>query len=169
MPDVVFFDPDTNDVLRYILSIDPSRFAGRSDVLVFDDRTDQTDVELRSLLDTLPILHLKRVGTRIEPKTIEERASSDAARAEEIIAQNRSAAKILQESADAMSRLIRAVVKLTVDEINVLRARDRARAADVASATNLADLKTRWADQSQLADRTYAQAKTAIENLVDRE
>ena len=63
-------------------------------------------------------------------------------------------------------KVLRAVAAVLVDEINALRQRDRDRSADVAAATNLADLKTRWAARSTLADRTMAQAKTAIQTTI---
>jgi hypothetical protein len=51
--------------------------------------------------------------------------------------------------------------------LNILRTRDRDRSVDVAAATSLADLKTRWAAQSALNDRTLAQAKAAYDALCD--
>lgn len=65
------------------------------------------------------------------------------------------------------ARLLRAIGSVLVDELNILRQRDRDRAADVAAATSLADLKTRWAARSTLADRTLAQAKQAIKDAAN--
>ena len=59
-------------------------------------------------------------------------------------------------------KVLRAVAKLVVDEINILREWEVSLQAAVAAATSLADLKTRVAALPTLADRTLAQAKTAI-------
>lgn len=61
----------------------------------------------------------------------------------------------------------RGLVSLLIDEINVLRQRDRDRSADIAASTSLANLQTRWAARSALNDRTLAQAKTAYKTLMD--
>lgn len=61
---------------------------------------------------------------------------------------------------------LRAIASVLVDELNLLRQRDRDRAIDVAASTSLADLKTRWAARSDLADRTLSQAKTALQNAI---
>lgn len=79
----------------------------------------------------------------------------------------RAAAVSLLNAPDASPKVLRAAVLLLIDEINLLRQRDVDRAADVAAATNLADLKTRWAARSALAARTLAQAKTAITNHIN--
>jgi hypothetical protein len=66
----------------------------------------------------------------------------------------------------AVGRAVRGAAAVLVDEINALRQRDRDRADDVAAATSLADLKVRWAARAALADRTLAQAKSAIQNKI---
>ena len=65
--------------------------------------------------------------------------------------------------ASARGKVMRAAAAVLVDEINLLRQRDRDRADDVAAPTSLADLKTRCAARASLTDRTLAQAKTAIQ------
>lgn len=79
------------------------------------------------------------------------------------------AAAVAQLTTDPMptSKFIRAVILLTLDEINLLRQRETDHAADVAAATTLADLKTRWAARAAMPDRTIAQLKTAIENKIN--
>ncbi len=64
---------------------------------------------------------------------------------------------------DRLGVALRAVALTVLDEVNALRARDRDRAADVAAATSLADLKSRWAARAQLDDRTKAQAKAQVQ------
>lgn len=66
-----------------------------------------------------------------------------------------------------LAKEIRAVLLVILDELNILRTRDRDRSVDVAAATTLADLKTRWAARSSLDDRTAAQGKTAVQNKLD--
>src|SRR5688572_6634246 len=65
------------------------------------------------------------------------------------------------------AKLVRGILLVALDEINLLRQRDRDRSVDVAAATSLADLKTRWAARASLADRTGAQLKNAVENKID--
>lgn len=66
-----------------------------------------------------------------------------------------------------LGKALRAAMLGLLDEINLLRERDRDRAVDVAAATSLADLKTRWAARSSMANRTNAQAMTFIQNKVE--
>lgn len=72
------------------------------------------------------------------------------------------AQSLLDAQKDHVADLLRAIVLVLLDELNTLRQRDRDRAADVAAATSLADLKTRWAARPSLADRTAAQARAAV-------
>jgi hypothetical protein len=64
------------------------------------------------------------------------------------------------------AKVIRAVFLVALDEINVLRQRDRDRADDVAAATTFANLKTRWAARASMDDRTIQQFKNAVENKI---
>lgn len=68
---------------------------------------------------------------------------------------------------EPISELQRAVLLTVLDELNILRGRDRDRSADVAAATSLADLKTRWAARLDLLDRTPAQAKNAVQSKIN--
>ena len=63
--------------------------------------------------------------------------------------------------------VLRALVLVLLGENNVLRQRDRDRATDVAGSGSLAALKTAWAARAPLADRTAAQARTAIRSAID--
>jgi hypothetical protein len=76
-------------------------------------------------------------------------------------------AKELYDALDAEARALRAVVVLTVDELNDLRSWITSFKAEVAAASSLADLKTRVATLPSLPQRTYAQARTAVRNAVD--
>jgi hypothetical protein len=64
--------------------------------------------------------------------------------------------------------VLRAVVSLTVDELNDLRTWTRNFKAATAAATSLADLKVRVAALANLSDRTLVQARTAIVNKIEQ-
>lgn len=87
--------------------------------------------------------------------------------ASETLAQERTDAIAKGASSLPYSKLVRAVLLVVLDEINLLRQRDVDRSADVAAATSLADLKTRWAARSALSDRTGAQLKTTVANKIN--
>lgn len=62
---------------------------------------------------------------------------------------------------------MRALVKVLLDEINILRAWNQDFKTVVAGANNLADIKTGVAGLQDTPDRTLAQAKNAIGNAID--
>ena len=164
----------THDGADKVLDANPNadeNYGSRPNTIVFHDgnSTPSDLANLYNLIRTVPTKYLKRAGSVISEMTSQEKSTVDATAAADAISRAKQAAKNLYDALDAAGRAIRAVSKLTVDEINTLRARDRDRSADVAAATSLADLKTRWAARSALEDRTYAQAKAAIQNLVDSE
>lgn len=66
----------------------------------------------------------------------------------------------------ALYKVLRAEAALMIDEINTLRQWITSFKAEVAAATTLADLKTRVATLPTLADRTIAQAKTAMQTKI---
>ena len=74
---------------------------------------------------------------------------------------------LLNTSITGNAKLTRAVVLITMDEINNLRQWVMSFKAAVAAATTLADLKTRVAALSDTPDRTTAQLKTAVENKIN--
>lgn len=74
---------------------------------------------------------------------------------------------LLDATDDRIADALRALVLVLVDEINLLRQRDRDRSVDVAGAATLAALKTAWAARPPLADRTGAQARAAIKSHLD--
>ena len=78
-------------------------------------------------------------------------------------------AKELQDSDEQTARIIRAVVKLTVDEINTLRQWITDFKVEVDLANNLASLKTGVAGLPNVPDRTYDQARTSVTNIIDGE
>lgn len=98
-----------------------------------------------------------------------EKSAVDAAEAQAIIDEAKAAAKQLHSELDYQGRAIRAIVLLVVDELNVLRTQWRDFQAEVAATTNLNDFQSRIAGLPSLGDRTYSQAKTAIDNEIDAE
>jgi hypothetical protein len=62
---------------------------------------------------------------------------------------------------------LRAIAKLTIDEINTLRQWLASFKTETAAATNLANFQTRVASLPATPDRTLAQAKTAYKNLIE--
>lgn len=173
MPSVIIFDhvslPVADQVKEFKISIDPAPYRSRGDVKIYDDQTAQTESQVQTLASANPLKHLKVSGESTVEMTQQEKDDVDAAELAALILSQKAGAKSLQGQLDSMSRLTRVIVKLLVDELNALRTRDRDRSQDVANATNLADLKTRWAARSALNDRTYTQTKTAINDLVDGE
>lgn len=80
----------------------------------------------------------------------------------------RAAAKALLALAhDQTGDVLRAVVLVTIDEVNALRARLRAQDAAVAGAATLAALKAAWAALPAAPDRTGAQARAAVGAKLD--
>lgn len=73
------------------------------------------------------------------------------------------AASLAVSGADPITTLQRSAALVIMDELNILRQRDVDRAADVAAATSLADLKTRWAVRAAFAQRTASQIQAAIQ------
>lgn len=100
---------------------------------------------------------------------IDSFADTDAAQAAWEASAAKAAASDGYDGTGAEYRLVRAVAKLAVDEINALRQWVTAFKAAVAAASSLADLKTRVAALPNVPDRTYAQARTAVQNLVNGE
>lgn len=95
-------------------------------------------------------------------------AADPAPSAQDVLDDERSGAvAFLLSSASPLAKDLRGVLLLIKDELNLLRQRDRDRSTDVAAATTLADLKTRWAARSALADRTDAQVRTAVQNIIN--
>jgi len=66
-----------------------------------------------------------------------------------------------------LGKSLRGLLLVLLDEFNILRQRERDRAADVAAALTLADLKVRWAARSLLNDRDITQVKPAVQNKIN--
>jgi hypothetical protein len=82
--------------------------------------------------------------------------------------QDRTAAKTkVNTDVDYEGKVLRALVDVLLDEINLLRAWLASLKTETAAATNLANFQTRVATLPPTPTRTLAQAKTAILNKLD--
>lgn len=84
-----------------------------------------------------------------------------------LLSSSRSGAKDSVDQLSPEGVRIRAALLVTLDEINNLRQWIEAFKAQVALASNLADLKTRVASLPSMPDRTTNQVKTAIKGKID--
>lgn len=159
MPNWAIYDTQTNAVKKYLVSDpnDPTYPVGANEGALKDPSLSNVSGQ--------PLRYWKVINNALNLMTQAERDAVDAA----IAAASLSAAKLSAKSIiDGLSGYqLRGLAKIMIDEINALRQRDVDRSADVAAATSLADLKTRWAARSALNDRTLAQAKTAYKALMD--
>jgi hypothetical protein len=147
-----------NPVTDYLPSVNTPDYEGQANVLVNPDL---------SAVSGQPLKYWKHVAGAIQLMTQGERDAADAAIAAALLLSQRAGAKDIFDGSGSDAKILKAVVLLLIDELNALRERDRDRSTDVAAATNLADLKARWAARSALADRTGAQARTAIRAKLD--
>lgn len=92
---------------------------------------------------------------------------SPAAEAARANLQARTDAVSLLADAKSIPKALRSIILLLVNELNILRQRDRDRSIDIAAATTLADLKIRSAARPSLDDRTRAQAINALQNSLN--
>lgn len=171
MPSIIVYDPNATpaQVKQFLTSVDPSFYQGRQDVKIYDNTTTPTESEIKATVAGKVLKYLKVSGATVLDYTQAEKDAQDASEAAANIAQAKQAAKNLYDATDSNSRLIRAGDKLVVDEINLLREWITAFKAAVAASTSLSNLQTRVAALPDVPDRTYAQGKTAIFNLVDGE
>lgn len=141
-----------------------------SGCLYFDSGTNTTQTEfdrIKDLFKTIPQQHIKIVNSSPEEMTASEKTVVNDAMAASQTLSIRTAAKSEFDGFADNPLFLRALADILKDEINILRKRDRDRSTDVAAATSLADLKTRWAARASLDDRTLSQLKTAIQDRVD--
>jgi len=94
--------------------------------------------------------------------TLMSPAEMDAVDATELTASRDATAARL----DQMEDIARADAKLTIDELNLHSQRLQEMLDAVAAATNLSDLKSRYALISPIPSRTMAQYKNAIRNFL---
>lgn len=123
-----------------------------------------SEIEGESGLD----LSVKRivVGSILREATAQEIAGFQAFEDEDNLNKLRGRAKLQFDSENRELMALKAVVFETVSEINILRDWLVAFKAEVALASNLADLKTRVASLSNTPPRTQAQVITALKNRI---
>lgn len=149
-----------NPITEFKESVNTPDYEGQANVLINPDLANVAGWAVK---------YWKHVAGELQLMTQAERDAVDAAEAAAIIAAAKNAAKNLYDALDSMGRVIRATSKLTVDELNIIRQWITDFKAQTAAATNLSNFQSRVASLPNLPDRTYAQAKTSIGNIVDGE
>lgn len=86
-----------------------------------------------------------------------------------LLTELREAAKQYHLALQAENRALRATVKILVDELNILRQWMTDMKAATAASSSYATLKSGIGTLPATPQRTYAQARTAIETLIDGE
>lgn len=152
----VRFDSTNMTVLYNNVYEDTSKFLGDPHAVINPDLSAVFGVAEK---------YWKLVDGSIVPKTAQEITTQDAAEAAAILALYRSIATAHMTAESDIDW--RAVAAIMIDEINTLRQWTVSFKAEVAAATNLANLQSRVATLPTLTDRTLTQAKTAYENKVD--
>ena len=120
---------------------------------------------VRNLLISIPMRYLKKLGNDPVQMSPAEQVTVDDAIAATVESQYRTGQKANFNGPRGV--YLRAFADITKDEINLLRAWITSFKVEVASASNLADLKTRVAVLPNTPPRTLAQLKTAIQTKID--
>lgn len=168
MPSIVIFNESNNRCLQFLPSLDPFPFLNRTDVLIFDDTTTQSESEVMNLLATVPVTYTKKTGNpQISEMTQVEKDQVDAALLQAARVRARAQAVRLIDAVAANPLLMRAIADIVKDEINNLRHWDMNLKTAVAAATTLANLKTGVAALPNLPDRTFEDLRTAIINKIN--
>lgn len=164
---VILFSTTTNNCLRFFPSVDPSTYVARVDAMIFNDLTTQTETEMRVVLSTTPVIYTKKIGNpQITYMTQTERDQVDSEARALSISKARTLALSELVSIGSSYARDRGIVLLTKDEINVLRQWITAFKVEVSSSTSLSDFRNRVSNLPNMPDRTAAQAKTALQNII---
>ena len=147
---------------RYLPSIDPSNVSAACSEIPVSNISQQ-----RSLVISIPRKYLKISSGLATEKTTSEKAEADTAEAAALLAAQRSGAKAIVDALGSDSKVLRALLLLTLDEINDLRGWLVDFKVETAAASNLADFKARIATLPNMPDRTASAARTAIKNKID--
>ena len=163
MPNWIIYDTalTQNTVKQYLLSDphDPTYPVGVNEGSIKDPNVSQVIAQ--------PMRYWKVVSGSVVLMTAGEQNTVDAAITTANTLAVRAAAKAMLDGFLSSSLFQRAVADIIKDEINSLRGWVVSFKAQVALATNLANLQTRVAGLPDMPDRTLAQLKTAIKNRVD--
>ena len=160
MADIVRYSTSTtpNPITEYRQSVNTPDYDGQPNVLINPNL---------SAVAGQPLRYWKHVAGAIQLMTLAEQNAVDAAIAAALLASQRNGAKDIFDSAVSDGKILKAVVLLLIDELNTLRTFTRDFKTETAAATNLANFQTRIATLPTLADRTAAQARTAIRTKID--
>lgn len=172
MPYIVFYQNHPLKKFKEWLRSGGDENKNRVDVIEITDSTQQKYTDIDQIVASIPNKYLKCINGILEEYTQQEKDDQDAAEAAAIAQAEQDDMRIngplYVDKREMVAAVIRSLALLIIDEINILRERDRDRATDVAASTSLADLKSRWAERSTLNDRTGTQAKDAMkEKLSD--
>lgn len=160
MADIVRFSTETtpNPITEYRQSVNTPDYEGQANVIV--------NPNLAAVAGQ-PMKYWKHVSGAIQLMTQGERDTVDAALAAAALSAARNGAKDQIVGTIPLPILLRALADILKDEINIVRGWTVSFKAEVAAATNLANLQSRVATLPTLSDRTLAQLKTAIQNRID--
>jgi len=138
MSNVVIYDEATNQVKRYLKSVNTPEYVGRTDVVIFDKSNPPSNLDI---LTNIPIQYWKHNnGSIVEMTTAEKTAIDDEELAQAIIdKRNEANQKLITDE----GQLTRAFVEIVMNEINILRA------------------------EHSLPPRTLKQLKNAIKKKID--
>lgn len=162
MSDVVVFNTQNTRVLDYLRSVNTPDFEGRPDVLINPDVT-------TLIANGVNPKYWKVVNSQVVEMTQGEKDYLDGMEQQDLVAQAKALAKSLQASDATQERLMRAIVKLTVDQLNLVRGWTNSFKTVVASSATLADIKSGVAGLNTFQTLTYQNAKDAINALIDNE
>jgi hypothetical protein len=115
-----------------------------------------------SALVAVPQKYWKVSGDSVLEMTAGEKTTVDQAQAAAALAADKATSKL-----ECDLRYFKALVKILIDQFNLLRQRDAARAAALAEASTFAAYKTAMAAIATMQDITADQARTAIKNEID--
>ena len=161
MPNWAIYSTLNNRVKSWITSspIDPVYPVGPNEGALKDPNVSQ--------LAGVPLIYWKQAGGALEEMTQGEKDALDAEIAAAAIAAMRSGGITSLSDATPGGVLLRAFADITKDEINNLRQWIVLFKAQVALASNLANLQTRVATLPDMPDRTLVQLRNSIENRID--
>lgn len=175
MPSVIVYSnlETPAQVRRFLTSVDPTPYIGRTDAKIYDDTTTPTENSVKAFITGKILKYLKIVGDNVVDYTQGEKDAQDAAEAAAKTQAEQDAMRIggpLYIDKRLMEAAVdRAIVLTTIDEINTIRQAMNqwitAFKAATAAATNLSNFQARVAALDfNLPDRTGAQARTSIKN-----
>lgn len=105
-------------VAGFISSVDPSIFAGRQDILVFDDRTNPTEQAMKDLVAVVPTKYLKVVGAALVEMDQAEKDAIDSEIEAQRIADLRASASAIIDASTPEGAIQRAILLEQLEDRN---------------------------------------------------